>query len=49
REEIVDSRLRRYYRLTAGGSATLATEAERLSAHVRTALSRLRLSEGMPT
>jgi DNA-binding PadR family transcriptional regulator len=41
REEIVDSRLRRYYRLTASGAATLATEAERLGTHVRTALSRL--------
>ena len=47
REEIVDSRLRRYYRLTAGGSTTLAEEAQRLSAHVRTALSRLHLSGGM--
>ena len=48
REEIVDSRLRRYYRLTARGSSTLAEEAERLSAHVRTALSRLHLSGEMP-
>jgi DNA-binding PadR family transcriptional regulator len=47
REEIVDSRLRRYYRLTSGGSATLGEEAQRLSAHVRTALSRLQLSGGM--
>jgi DNA-binding PadR family transcriptional regulator len=49
REEIVDSRLRRYYRLTPEGGVTLATEAERLSAHVRTALSRLQLSGGIPT
>ena len=48
REEIVDSRLRRYYRLTAGGSSVLALEAERLSTHVRTALERLHLSGGMP-
>jgi PadR family transcriptional regulator PadR len=48
REEIVGSRLRRYYRLTSAGSATLAEEAERLNAHVRTALSRLQLNEGMP-
>ncbi len=47
REEIVDSRLRRYYRLTSGGGAILAEEAQRLSAHVRTALTRLRLSGGM--
>src|ERR1700684_4471774 len=47
REEIVDSRLRRYYRLTPGGGATLGQEAERLSAHVRTALSRLQLREGI--
>lgn len=47
REEIVDSRLRRYYRLTPDGGATLAEEAQRLSAHVRTALSRLHLSGGM--
>ena len=48
REEIVDSRLRRYYRLTAGGSTRLAEEAERLGAHVRTALSRLDLNGGIP-
>ena len=47
REEIVDSRLRRYYRLTPGGAERLAAEAERLRTHVRTALSRLQLSEGM--
>ena len=47
REEIVDSRLRRYYRLTASGSSTLAEEAGRLNAHVRTALSRLELTGGM--
>jgi DNA-binding PadR family transcriptional regulator len=49
REEIVDSRLRRYYRLTPGGAATLASEAERLRTHVRTALTRLQLTEGMAT
>lgn len=47
REEIVDGRLRRYYRLTIRGSATLAQEAERLGTHARTALSRLRLSGGL--
>jgi DNA-binding PadR family transcriptional regulator len=49
REEIVDSRLRRYYRLTAGGSSTLADEAQRLGAHVQTALSRLQVSERLAT
>lgn len=48
-EEVVDSRLRRYYRLTASGAERLADEADRLRAHVRTALSRLKLSEGMGT
>ena len=48
REEIVDSRLRRYYRLTPRGGTTLADEAERLGAHVRTALSRLNLTGGLP-
>ena len=49
REEIVDSRLRRYYRLTPGGVAMLGQEAQRLSAHVRTAPSRLQLSGGVST
>ena len=48
REEIVDSRLRRYYRLTTTGAAILTEEVQRLSAHVRTALSRLHLNGGMP-
>jgi DNA-binding PadR family transcriptional regulator len=48
-EEIVDSRLRRYYRLTPGGATTLASEADRLRTHVRTALTRLQLTEGMAT
>lgn len=41
REEIVDGRLRRYYRLTPKGSALLAAEAARLQANVKAALSRL--------
>src|ERR1700751_5265908 len=41
REEIVDNRLRRYYRLTPKGSELLAAEAARLPAHAATALSRL--------
>ena len=49
REEIVDSRLRRYYRLTPAGSSTLAEEAGRLHAHVQTALSRLQPTGRMAT
>jgi len=41
REEIVDTRLRRYYRLTPAGSARLAAEAVRLQANAAAALSRL--------
>ncbi len=41
REEIVDSRLRRYYRLTAAGEERLAAEAARLQANAVVATSRL--------
>jgi PadR family transcriptional regulator PadR len=41
REEIVDSRLRRYYRLAATGEERLATEAARLRANAVVAMSRL--------
>jgi len=41
REEIVDSRLRRYYRLTRPGRAALAAEAARLHHNASAALSRL--------
>ena len=41
REEIVDGRLRRYYRLTATGQERLAAEAARLRAHALVAVSRL--------
>jgi DNA-binding PadR family transcriptional regulator len=41
REEIVDNRLRRYYRLTPKGSETLAAEAARLQANAAVALKRL--------
>jgi DNA-binding PadR family transcriptional regulator len=41
REEVVDGRLRRYYRLTEEGSGQLAEEAERLRASAATALTRL--------
>ncbi len=41
REEIVENRLRRYYRLTPEGSAQLAAEAERVQSNAATALARL--------
>lgn len=41
REEIVENRLRRYYRLTPEGSAQLAAEAERAQSNAATALARL--------
>jgi DNA-binding PadR family transcriptional regulator len=42
REEIVASRLRRYYRLTSAGVACLASEAERMQRSARVAAGRLR-------
>jgi DNA-binding PadR family transcriptional regulator len=42
REEIVDGRLRRYYRLAPPGAVILATEAERLSVNAKIATTRLR-------
>ena len=42
REEVVDSRLRRYYRLTAIGAERLATETERMRRHASEAAKRLR-------
>ncbi|WP_433250623.1 PadR family transcriptional regulator [Streptosporangium sp. CA-135522] len=42
REEIVDGRLRRYYRLTEEGGRRLAAEAARLQRNARTAVTRLR-------
>ena len=42
REEVVDGRLRRYYRLTEPGAARLAAEVEKLQAHTRAARQRLR-------
>jgi DNA-binding PadR family transcriptional regulator len=44
REEIVDNRLRRYYRLTPKGSETLSAEAARLQANAAVALKRLNVS-----
>jgi DNA-binding PadR family transcriptional regulator len=41
REEIVEGRLRRYYRLTRAGTTVLAQEAARLHANATAALRRL--------
>jgi DNA-binding PadR family transcriptional regulator len=46
REEIVDGRLRRYYRLTPPGAQRLAAEVERLRAHTAVAARRLNLAGG---
>jgi DNA-binding PadR family transcriptional regulator len=46
REEIVDNRLRRYYRLTPAGGQRLAAEAARLQANATAALQRLRPALG---
>jgi DNA-binding PadR family transcriptional regulator len=46
REEIVEGRLRRYYRLTPEGSRLLAVEADRLQANAAAALARLNLARG---
>jgi DNA-binding PadR family transcriptional regulator len=43
-EEIVDSRLRRYYRLTGAGGARLGEEAARLRANADAAMARLRIN-----
>jgi len=44
REEVVDSRLRRYYRLTPVGTERLAEEAARLQSNAYVAMTRLHLS-----
>jgi DNA-binding PadR family transcriptional regulator len=46
REEIVDSRLRRYYRLTPAGRDVLAAEADRLRTNAHVAISRLNPATG---
>ncbi|SNR96516.1 Transcriptional regulator PadR-like family protein [Streptosporangium subroseum] len=46
REEIVDGRIRRYYRLTGEGAIRLNAEAERLRLHADAASARLRLLGG---
>jgi DNA-binding PadR family transcriptional regulator len=48
REEIVDNRLRRYYRLTPKGADLLAAEAARLQTNAAAALSRLRTGTDIP-
>ena len=47
REEAVDGRLRRYYRLTDSGARVLATEAERLRRRAAAAESQLRTRGGI--
>jgi DNA-binding PadR family transcriptional regulator len=47
REEIVDARLRRYYRLTPPGAQRLAAEVERIRAHSAVAAQRLDLLGGL--
>lgn len=49
REEIVDNRLRRYYRLTPSGGKRLAAEAARLHANATAAMSRLNPAGGLIT
>jgi DNA-binding PadR family transcriptional regulator len=49
REEIVEGRLRRYYRLTEEGGNRLAAEASRLQANAHAAMTRLKLAGGMAT
>ena len=46
REEVVDGRLRRYYRLTQVGSSTLEVESKRRMMISKEALRRLRLAGG---
>lgn len=49
REEIVDNRLRRYYRLTSTGGERLAAEADHLRSNAHVAISRLHLHGGVAT
>jgi len=49
REEVVDSRLRRYYRLTSVGAERLAEEAARLQANAYVAMTRLDPNGGTVT
>jgi DNA-binding PadR family transcriptional regulator len=47
REEVVDSRLRRYYRLSDSGAAALRAQAERLHRHATTAETQLLRRPGL--
>jgi DNA-binding PadR family transcriptional regulator len=49
REEIVEGRLRRYYRLTPAGTSRLSVEAARLQSHANVAIRRLKLAGGAAT
>src|ERR1700709_673881 len=46
-EEVVDSRVRRYYRLVTSGAARLTAEAERSRLQAEVALSRLATGKGL--
>jgi DNA-binding PadR family transcriptional regulator len=46
REEVVDSRMRRYYRITVEGAQRLAAEVERLRRHADAAIARLGVAGG---
>jgi DNA-binding PadR family transcriptional regulator len=48
RQEVVDGRLRRYYRLTDAGAGRLAERARRLRKHAEAAENRLRSRPGGP-
>jgi DNA-binding PadR family transcriptional regulator len=47
-EEIVEGRLRRYYRLTEPGGELLAAETERMRRNVKAATTRLRAAKAAP-
>jgi DNA-binding PadR family transcriptional regulator len=47
REEVVEGRLRRYYRLTPTGVTRLGVEADRLKSQSSVALTRLKLARGV--
>jgi DNA-binding PadR family transcriptional regulator len=48
REEVVDGRLRRHYRLTQSGGEVLAAETERMRRNVKAATARLRAAKAAP-
>ena len=48
REEVVDGRLRRYYRLSEEGAAVLEREAQRLASNAQAAVQRLRRRSRRP-